>query len=47
MPGTGHGSDEGIEEKIATETGALLLPVERQASEDEHWDRVGSGWPRP
>lgn len=41
VPGTGHGSDEGIE------TGALLLPVERQASEDEHWDRVGSGWPRP
>lgn len=47
VAGTGHGSDEGIEEKIATETGALLLPVERQASEDEHWDRVGSGWPRP
>ena len=41
LPGAGHGSDEGVEQEIATETGALLLPVERQAGEQEHGDRVG------
>ena len=41
LPGAGYGSDKGVEEEIATETGALLRSVERQAGEQEHGDRVG------
>ncbi len=41
VPGTGHGSDEGIEEKIITRTGALLLPIRAPGERGRYWDRVG------